>query len=71
MTSDQIHSFLNVAKYLNFTEAASPLYKSKSSLIRDIANLETELGLTLFVRTKNMCNLLPVVLFYIRSSPVL
>ena len=52
MTIFQIQCFLNVAEYLNFTEAANHLFVAQSSLSRTISNLEEELGMQLCVRTK-------------------
>lgn len=59
MTIFQIECFLNVAKYLNFTEAANHLFIAQSSLSRNISNLETELGIQLFSRTKKYVRLTP------------
>lgn len=59
MTSFQIQCFLCVAEHLNFTEAANRLFVAQSSLSRNISNLETELGITLFVRTKKYVRLTP------------
>ena len=55
MTIFQIQCFLNVAEYLNFTEAANHLFVAQSSLSRNVSNLEEELGMKLFVRTKKVC----------------
>ncbi len=65
MTTDQIHYFLTVATYLNFTEASKKLFVAQSSLSRNIANLEEELNLKLFARNKKSVRLTPagVVLF--------
>lgn len=59
MTNFQIECFLNVAKYLNFTEAANHLFIAQSSLSRNISNLEAELGIRLFSRTKKYVRLTP------------
>lgn len=59
MTDFQIECFLNVAKYLNFTEAANHLFIAQSSLSRNISNLENELGIRLFSRTKKYVRLTP------------
>jgi DNA-binding transcriptional LysR family regulator len=59
MTSFQIQCFLSVAEYLNFTEAANHLFVAQSSLSRNISNLEAELGMSLFVRTKKYVRLTP------------
>lgn len=57
MTIFQIQCFLNVAEYLNFTEAANHLFVAQSSLSRNISNMEEELGMKLFVRTKKYVRL--------------
>lgn len=50
MTDLQIKCFLEVAKYLNFTNAAKSLFISQSNISRQISALEEELELSLFVR---------------------
>ncbi len=45
MTIHQMECFLEAAKTLNFTEAASRLYISQQGLSRQIASLEKELEL--------------------------
>ena len=47
----QIDYFLEVAEQLNFTKAANILYVSQPALSKQIALLEEELGVKLFVRT--------------------
>lgn len=69
MTIFQIQCFLNVAEYLNFTEAANHLFVAQSSLSRNVSNLEEELGMKLFVRTKNMSVSLPAVPFSTKNFP--
>lgn len=59
MTSFQLDCFLAVAEHLSFTEAANHLFVAQSSLSRNISNLEDELGLMLFVRTKKYVRLTP------------
>ncbi|WAG63086.1 LysR family transcriptional regulator [Clostridium estertheticum] len=65
MTLLQIDYFFAIAKYLNFTEAAKSLYVSQPSLSKQIAILESEIGVQLFYRTKRDVRLTPagVVLF--------
>lgn len=53
----QIEYFLAVAQHLNFTEAAKSLYISQPSLSKQIALLEKELGIQLFLRTKRSVHL--------------
>ncbi len=59
MTTFQIQCFLSAAETLNFTEAASRMFIAQSSLSRNISHLESELNLTLFVRTKKYVRLTP------------
>lgn len=59
MTIFQIQCFLSAAETLNFTEAASRMFIAQSSLSRNISHLESELNLTLFVRTKKYVRLTP------------
>lgn len=55
MTSEQLHYFLSVAKYLNFTEAAKDFYVTQPAISRQISELERELGTRLFYRsTRNV-----------------
>lgn len=51
MTSLQITYFLAVAKHMSFTKAAMELYITQPSLSRQVANLESELGVALFDRS--------------------
>lgn len=51
MTIHQIECFLEVARTLNFTEAAGHLYISQQGLSRQISSLERELEMRLFERT--------------------
>ena len=67
MTIFQIQCFLNVAEYLNFTEAANHLFVAQSSLSRNVSNLEEELGMKLFVRTMSVS--LPAVPFSTKNFP--
>lgn len=55
----QIEYFLAVAKYLSFTEAARNLYISQPSLSKQIAMLEEEMGVKLFLRTRRDVRLTP------------
>lgn len=53
----QFHYFIAVAEYLNFTRAAESLYVSQPSLSKQIALLEKNIGVQLFVRTKRKVEL--------------
>lgn len=52
MHLNQIHSFLAVSKTLNFTGAARQLGVPQSTISRQINDLESQLGVRLFYRTK-------------------
>ena len=51
LTTQQIRFFLEAAECLNFTEAAKRLFVAQSTLSKQIALLEDELGLKLFYRS--------------------
>lgn len=53
MNALQIEYFLEVANKASFTKASKSLYVSQSSISHQIAIFETELGVTLFDRTKS------------------
>ena len=55
----KIPAFLEVARRLNFTEAANQLYMSQSSLSKAIAALEMSVGFPLFLRTSRKVALTP------------
>ena len=52
MHLNQIHSFLTVSRTLNFTGAARQLGVPQSTISRQINDLESQLGVRLFYRTK-------------------
>ncbi len=53
----QLRYFISVAERLNFTEAASQLYIGQSAVSQQIAYLEKQLGVRLFVRNKRSVKL--------------
>ncbi|MFC4766773.1 LysR family transcriptional regulator [Effusibacillus consociatus] len=55
----QIKYFIEVAKREHFTEAADALHVAQSAISRQIANLESELGVQLFVREGRNVRLTP------------
>jgi DNA-binding transcriptional LysR family regulator len=59
MTITQIQYFLVAAERLNFTTAAEQLYITQPSLSRQIAAIESELGVKLFARLNNVITLTP------------
>ena len=59
MNFSQIKCFLAAAECLSFTKAAERLYLSQPVLSRQIASMEDELGMELFVREKKLVKLTP------------
>lgn len=59
MTLSQIQYFLTAARCLNFTVAARELYITQPALGRQISAMEDELGVKLFLRSKNSLSLTP------------
>lgn len=59
MNTAQQNSFIMAAECLNFTAAAEKLYISQPVLSRNIAALEAELEVMLFVRRNNVLSLTP------------
>ena len=56
---DYYRTFYYVAKYKNFTRAATMLLSSQPSVTRSIQNLESELGCRLFIRSRHGVTLTP------------
>lgn len=59
MTMTQVKYFVTVARCLSVTKAAEQLFISQPALSRHIRNMEEELNIQLFVRTKNGIRLTP------------
>ena len=59
MTSTQIRCFLQAAESGSFTAAAEELYMTQPTFGRQIAGLEREWGMALFVRGHKACRLTP------------
>lgn len=59
MTFTQIGYFLQVARTLNFSEAAMQLHITQPTLSRQIAAIEAELNIPLFIRSKRRLKLTP------------
>lgn len=59
MDTQNIKTFLLLAKLKNFTKTAEQLFVAQSTVTNRIADLETELGKPLFVRNKRSVTLTP------------
>jgi DNA-binding transcriptional LysR family regulator len=59
MNLTRIRYFIEVARCGNFTEAARRLYTSQPNVSKQIAQMEQELGFSLFIRTKRSVRLTP------------
>ncbi|MBP2661260.1 MAG: hypothetical protein H6Q69_4292 [Firmicutes bacterium] len=57
MYTESLKYFMAVAKHLNFTKAATELYMAQPALSLKISQLENELGVELFKRTKRKVEL--------------
>jgi DNA-binding transcriptional LysR family regulator len=59
MNLTKIRYFVEVARCGNFTEAARRLYTAQPNVSKQIAQMEQELGFSLFIRTKRSVRLTP------------
>lgn len=59
MYNKQLDAFLMAAKTGSFSKASQVLYITPSAVIQQINNLERDLGVSLFVRTKRGISLTP------------
>lgn len=69
MNDLQIKYFLKAAQRLNFSEAARELFISQPALSQQIAAIETELNMQLFIRDKNRLRLTPAAVVLLRELP--
>ena len=53
MDNQKLHYFIYAADYLNFTKAADACHITQATMSRAIASLEDEIGVSLFIRSKN------------------
>lgn len=60
----QIQYYLTVAEHMNFTSAAKALYLSQPALSQQISQLEDELGVQLFDRSKKKIQLTPAGVYF-------
>lgn len=59
INTQQMRYFMELAKCLNFTRAAANLYVAQPTLSQQIAELESQLGVTLFTRSSRAVTLTP------------
>lgn len=59
MNIKQLHYFISVAEYLNFTKAAQHCFIAQTAISQHIMTLEKELGVTLFYRNNRTVQLTP------------
>lgn len=59
INTQQMRYFMELAKCLNFTRAAANLYVAQPTLSQQIAELESQLGVTLFNRSSRSVTLTP------------
>jgi DNA-binding transcriptional LysR family regulator len=59
MNTDTLYTFVQLAKYKNFTQTAGKLYVAQSTVTNRIFELEEELGQKLFLRNKKQLSLTP------------
>jgi DNA-binding transcriptional LysR family regulator len=57
MTLNQLQSFVTVAQYSSFTEASKRLHIVQSAVSHNVATLERELNIKLFIRKQNYVSL--------------
>jgi DNA-binding transcriptional LysR family regulator len=64
----QLQYFITVAEYLNFTKAANQLYVAQSAISHQIADLENQLGVKLFIRNKRSVQLTPAGSVFLKEA---
>ena len=68
MTTDRLYEFLVLSRALSFSKAAGTLFISQSALSKHIAELEKELGLSLFERDNHSVRLTPAGMVLSRDA---
>lgn len=68
MDIDKLKTFLQVAQYGSFKQAAVKQYRSQRAISKQITQIETELGVTLFWRHANRITLTPQGRFFQSSA---
>lgn len=69
INTQQMRYFMELATCLNFTRAAANLYVAQPTLSQQIAELETQLGVTLFVRNSRSVTLTPAGMILYTAFP--
>ncbi len=69
MTTSQINCFLAAASTLNFTKAAKMLFITQPALSKQIASLEKEFNMQLFVRLRSSVRLTPAGMLLAKRLP--
>ncbi|WP_100405368.1 LysR family transcriptional regulator [Bacillus solitudinis] len=64
----QLRYFMEVAKREHMTEAAEALHVAQSAISRQIGNLESELGINLFIRQGRSVRLTPIGRMFFEST---
>lgn len=68
MTIDNLKCFILVAENLSFARAAETLYISQPAVTKQINALETELGVTLFIRSTRHVELTPAGMSFYKDA---
>ena len=71
MTVDQLRQFIAVAKHLNFSRGAEEMFLHQSTVSKNIAALEAEMGGALFIRKKNNLRLTDAGMLLYNEAPQL
>ncbi|MEH7073481.1 LysR family transcriptional regulator [Neobacillus drentensis] len=64
----QLRYFITVAEHLNFTKAANQLFVAQSAISHQIADLEEQLGVKLFIRNKRSVQLTPAGSVFLKEA---
>ncbi|MBT2653969.1 LysR family transcriptional regulator [Bacillus sp. ISL-18] len=64
----QLRYFITVAEHLNFTKAANQLYVAQSAISHQIADLEEQVGVKLFIRNKRSVQLTPAGAVFLKEA---
>ena len=68
MDTTTLRTFITLAEIKNFTKTAQQLFVAQSTVTNRIRDLETELGVALFIRNHKQVDLTPAGLKSLRSE---